>query len=63
MIDFGLPSLRPDRLSTFVPTATYGGGSIADTERLLLINRTVATEQARGATLGFFMDDERFECL
>lgn len=63
MNEWGIPSLRADRLATCIPTCTYGGGAILHPATTLVIHRTCALLRARGCILGFFTWDEKLEPL
>jgi hypothetical protein len=63
MTDWGIPSLREDKLSTSIPTSTYAGGTVSDPAYTLFIWRTAALSTARGYVIGFYTDDVRFEAL
>jgi hypothetical protein len=63
-LNFGIPSLLPNKLALIVPTATYAGGGITDPSTTLFVWRSCSFPQAaRGGVVGFFVDDYRFECL
>jgi hypothetical protein len=63
MIDWGIPSLRSDRLATVIPSCVYAGGVVSDPAHALFIWRTVSLSRARGMTVGFYVWDERLEAL
>jgi len=63
-LNFGIPTLRTDRLATRIPERVYAGGLIVEPEKLLFLFRTSRfPAEARGGVLGFFVDDYRFEAL
>jgi hypothetical protein len=61
--DWGIPALRADRLASVIPTQTYAGGVVDDPATTLFLWRSVGTEKAKGATLSFFLSDNRLESL
>jgi hypothetical protein len=62
--EWGIPALRPDQLSSLVPSSTYAGRAITDPTRTLCVFRTCRfPATAKGSVLSFFTDDFRFECL
>src|SRR5262245_27261917 len=63
MTDFEIPTLRNDRLSTAIPSMVYAGGAVTDARHPLFLFRTASLKKARGAVVGFYVDDERLECL
>src|SRR5262245_29074951 len=60
-VDFTFPSLRPDRLSSVIPTQVYAGS--VSIEPALFLWRTYALAQACGMTLAFYLQDEKLEPL
>jgi hypothetical protein len=63
-MDFGIPILKRDLLSTLVPERTHAGGPIADPSVTLFVWRTCRfPAEARGGVLAFYTEDYRFECL
>jgi len=63
-MDFGIPSLLPDKLATVTPTAVYAGGPVTNPSNTLFVWRTCRfPAEARGGELAFYTDDYRFECL
>ncbi len=63
-MDWGIPSLRSDRLASLVPERVYTGGPVVDPAHTLFVWRTGRfLAEARGGVLGFHVDDYRFECL
>lgn len=60
---WGIPSLRPDRLSVCVPERVYAGGAVRDPAQTLFLWRTAALSQAQGMTVGFYVWDDRFKAL
>jgi hypothetical protein len=60
---FGVTSLDENQLSTLIPTTTFGGGTVVNPAKTLIIWRTTSTERAKGAVLGFFVDDARLAPL
>src|SRR5947209_20387460 len=62
-MDFGIPSLFPDRLATVVPTSIYAGGPMAEPARTLFLWRTYSLIQARRMTVGFYVWDDKLERL
>lgn len=63
MNEWGIPSLRADRLSTLVPIQTYAGNPVSDSAHTLFIWRTASLSKARGMVLGFYVWDDRLEAL
>jgi hypothetical protein len=61
---FGITNLDENLLSDLIPTRTFAGGATPENPSdWLVIWRTTATQRARGATLGFFLSDDRLEPL
>jgi hypothetical protein len=64
MNEWGIPDLRPDRLSALVPRQVYAGGLVNDSASTLFIFRSCTFPQgAAGGTLCFYIDDYRFSAL
>jgi hypothetical protein len=61
--EWGIPSLRTERLATLLSTCTYVGGSVTDPTRSLFVWRTAALSKARGCVLAFYVWDEKLEQL
>ncbi|HEV8715906.1 MAG TPA: DUF4417 domain-containing protein [Candidatus Binatia bacterium] len=61
--EWGIPSLRPDRLATVVPERVYTNGSATYPAHTLFIWRTAALSQARGCTVAFFRWDAVFQSV
>jgi hypothetical protein len=58
-----IPILREDKLATVIPISTYASGPVSDPEHTLFMWRIASLSKARGMTVGFFVGDERLECL
>jgi len=60
-----IPQLRADRLSSLIPTRTYAGGWLRQASDYLCIydSHRFTRDQAREATLAFYVDDFRFTAL
>lgn len=58
-----MPQLKADRLATSIPASVYGGGTVDDPASTLFIWRTASLSKATGMTVGFYVDDGRFEAL
>src|SRR5262245_53700251 len=61
--DYGIPSLREDRLSSLLPTTTYGGEPVSEGERALFIYRSAALAKAKNCIVAFYRDDAILEPL
>src|SRR4051794_20841769 len=62
-MNWGVPLLRPDRLSALAPTSVYAGGPLVDPGHPLFLWRTYGLVQAKGMTLGFYVWDEKLDGL
>lgn len=61
---WGVPDLLPDMLSDQCPEITWGKQDITDPDKtFILYGSNKAPDSARGAVLGFFVEDERFEVV
>jgi hypothetical protein len=56
---WGIPELRPDRLSSLVLSSTYAGGTVVDPADTLVIFRTASLSKARGCVVGFYDSYQR----
>src|SRR5262245_10078833 len=63
MMNFEIPSLRADRLSTVIPSTVYDGGAVTDPEHTMIVWRSVGLSIASGMIVCSYTHDERFECL
>jgi hypothetical protein len=62
-MDWGIPELRSDRLSSLVPTQVYAGGPAGDPEWTLFLWRTASLTKARGMTVAFYVWDDKLQAL
>lgn len=62
-MNWGIPTLREDRLSALVPTTVYAGGPVSDPAHSLFLWRTYSLTRARGMTVGFYIWDDKLEPL
>src|SRR5262245_37269841 len=62
-LDFGIPTLREDRLATVAPSSVYTGPPVVDAARTLFIWRSASLGRAEGMTLGFFRWDVVFQAV
>jgi Domain of unknown function (DUF4417) len=63
MMDWGIPSLRADRLSSSIPTQVYARTPVSDPARTLFLWRTASLTEARGMTVAFYVWDDKLEGL
>ena len=65
VLQLEIPALNPDLLSRQVPTQVYAGGWLKQPEQTLCIwnSHRFQREQVKGAVLGFYGADVRFESL
>ena len=62
--EWGLPDLREDMLGDQIPEVTYDGRPPADSTKTLFVHGTAKFgDYAKGGTLCFYVDDERFESI